>query len=102
MKIIKCLSIMIEDEIADAEKYAKKALEVKDSHPKTANLFYTLSTEEMKHMNLLHDEVVRLIEDYRAESGEPPASMMAVYDFLHQRHIEAAAKVRTLQAMFLE
>lgn len=102
MKIIKCLSRMIEDEIADADKYIMKALETKDSNKKLANLFYTLSTEELKHMGLLHDEVVRLIEEYRAAKGEPPANMMALYDFLHQRNIEAAAKVRTMQAMYLE
>ena len=102
MEIIKCLSGMIEDEIADAEKYARKALECKTTYRRTADLFFQLSTEEYKHMNMLHSEVAQLIEDYRRTNGEPPANMLAVYEYLHPRQIERAAEVKALQNMYLE
>jgi Mn-containing catalase len=102
MKIIKCLSELIEDEIKDAEKYAKKALEYKTTYRRTADLFFQLSTEEYKHMNMLHSEVAQVIDEYRRTSGEPPADMIAVYDYLHQRQIERAAEVKALQNMYLE
>ena len=65
MKIIKCLSNQIEDELDDAEKYIELAMRWKDEQPETADLFYQLSLEEMGHMERLHKEVVRLIEEYR-------------------------------------
>ena len=102
MTIIKKLSEMIEDEIKDAEKYAKCALKHKEDHPALADLFNRLSGDELQHANLLHEKVVDLIEDYRKEHGEPPEAMKAVYDYLHERQIEEAAEVKTLRAMYKE
>ena len=93
---------MIEDEIKDAEKYARKALEMKDTDRKLADVFFQLSTEETKHMNMLHSEVVRIIDEYRRANGEPPPAMMTLYEILHEKHINDAASVKVMQNMFLE
>ena len=100
MKIIKCLSEKIEEEIDDAGKYIDLALKYKSEMPDTADLFYELSTEEMGHVDKLHEEVVELIEEYRKESGEPPKDMMTLYDYLHERHIADATQVRVKQGMY--
>ena len=100
MKIIQTLSDNIFDEISDAKKYAEAALMNKSDHQKLADLYYLLSTEEMGHMSRLHDAVAGIIEEYRRTSGEPPADMLAVYDYLHRKQIEAAAEVKTLQSMY--
>ena len=102
MRIIETLSGMIEDEIKDAEKYAKKALETKATDRKLSDVFFQLSTEELHHMSLLHGEVARAIEEYRRAEGDPPAGMLAMYEILHERHIEDAATVKILQNMYLE
>ena len=102
MKIIQTLSEYIEDETQDASKYAKMALEWKDKNRGLADVFFTLSQEEMKHMTMLHGEVVKLIEEHQKTKGEPPADMLAVYEYLHKRQIEHAAEVKQLQAMYRE
>lgn len=100
MKLIEQISDMIEDEIDGAEEYAKKAVELKAEHRKLADTLYELATEEMGHINRLHAEVVRLIEDYRKDKGEPPIAMMAVYDYLHKRHIDKVAEIKRYQEMY--
>ena len=100
MKLIQMLCEMVDDEIADAHKYAKCALKFKDTHPNLSKVFFDLSGAEMQHMTMLHTEVTKRIEKYRQEKGEPPEGMKALYDYLHQKQIEAAAEVKTLQGMY--
>ena len=100
MKIIEKLSDMIEEELSDAEKYIKCAMNHKEDHPALAEVFYKLSTEEMQHMTYLHDQVVKLIEEFKKQRGEPPADMMAVYEYVHKRHIAKAAEVKNMQMIY--
>jgi len=46
--------------------------------------------------------VVALIEAYKKEKGEPPAPMMAIYNYMHERHINKAAAIKTLQDMYMK
>ena len=98
MKIIQNLSDMIDEEIVDARKYARCALEQRDLDPELARTFSTLADEELNHSNMLHNQVVRIIKKYREENGEPPAHMMTIYEYLHNRSIAKAAEVRLLLA----
>ena len=94
MKLIRDLEEMIEDEIHDIKKYAKMAAHVKDENPGLAQTLYNISVQEDSHQAALHNEVVKIIEEHRRTHGEPPAAMMAVYDFMHKRHIDDLADAR--------
>ena len=102
MKIIETLSDRIAEEIHDAKTYAMMALEHREDYPVLARTLYDLSTEEMGHMSRLHSAAADIIAQYRKDNGEPPASMLAVYDYLHKKQIEQAAEVKRLQEMYKE
>ena len=100
MKIIKILSKKIEEEICDARDYAKMALKYKEEYPDLARTVYNISLQEMEHMNLLHKEVAEIIHKYHDTQGDPPAEMLAVYNYLHEEQIEKAAEVKSMQDMY--
>ena len=100
MKLIRDLEEMIEDEIHDIKKYAKMAAHVKDENPGLAQTLYNISVQEDSHQAALHNEVVKIIEEHRRTHGEPPAAMMAVYDYMHKRHIDDLADARKYQDVY--
>jgi rubrerythrin len=100
MKLIRDLEEMIEEEIDGVRHYAKMAVELKDKHPSLAQVLYTISVQEDSHQSALHSEVVKIIEEHRRTKGEPPAAMMAVYDYMHKRHIEDLADARRYQDLY--
>ena len=100
MKIIKELEELIEDEIHDVKKYAKMAAEVKDEYPGLAQTLFSISTQEETHQAALHAEVVKIIQEHRKTKGEPPAAMMAVYEFIHNRHVEKIAEAKRYQDLY--
>lgn len=100
MKIIKKLEDLIEDEICDIKKYAKMAAELKEEHPALAQVLYNISTQEDAHQAALHVEVIKIIENHRRTHGQPPAEMMAVYEYIHNRHIEKHAEAKRYQDIY--
>lgn len=102
MKLIAKLVDRIEDEIGDVKFYAKFAAEVKETHPGLSHVLYTISTQEESHQAALHEQVVKIIEQYRKEHGEPPAAMMAVYEHEHRKAIEKMAEARRYQEIYKE
>lgn len=99
MKVIKNLSEKIDEELEDAHKYIKCAHRVKETYPQLAEVYFKLSLEEMKHVQALHDEVVKIINDYK-KTHEVPESMQAVYDYLHEKQMEKSSKIKAKQESF--
>ena len=100
MKLIEMLENRIDEEIHDVKFYAKMAAEVKDTYPGLAQTLYNISVHEDSHQAALHKEVVAIIEEHRRTKGDPPAAMMAVYDYLHKRHIDNLAEARKYQDIY--
>ena len=100
MKLIRDLEEAIGDEISDIKRYAMWAVELKESHPTLAQVLYNISTQEDGHQAAIHNEVVKIIEEHRRHHGEPPAAMMAVYEYLHKKSIDKLAEARMYQDVY--
>ena len=68
MKLIQKLSEQIEEEIADAKKYIKCAMSMKDDHPEISRTYYNLALQELEHSSMLHDAVTDEIKRYKEET----------------------------------
>ena len=100
MRIIQELSEMIMEETEGAEHYITRTLEVREKYPKLADLLYKLSGEEMQHVSALHEMVTAMIEEHKRDHGDPPADMLAVYNYIHRKQIGCAANVKARQALY--
>lgn len=102
MEVIKCMSENMEKILDMAEENIKKAIKYKMDYPVVSKAFYTESTILMDSIKGQHDAVVSLIENYRKEKGEPPAPMMAIYNYMHERQMNQAVGIKNLQDMYMK
>lgn len=98
--IIRHLSEMIEEEIDGAKTYAMDAVKYKAEYPALSKVLYDITSDELRHIGMLHGEVVKMIEQQRKEKGEPPASMLAVYEYLHEKQIKAVNEIKMMQQQY--
>lgn len=100
MKLIRELSECIDDEIKGVKGYAKLATKIKEEHPQIAETLFQISKQEGEHVNKLHDSVAQLISEYRKTNGDPPKEMLAVYDYLHEKHIDQFNEAKRYQDVY--
>lgn len=102
MKEIQHISDKIEKELDNAECYIMDALDQKEKDPILAETSFQLANERMADVNMLHSQVVRLIETYKKEKGEAPEHMKILYNILHKKHIEHAAIIKGVLSLYKE
>lgn len=56
--------------------------------------------EEGVVVDMLHVQVVKIIQAYRDEHGAPPEAMMAVWNWEHDGMVDKTAKIRALLDMY--
>ena len=100
MKVIQEIEDHIHDEMKRSKQYIKCALMYKDENPRLGEMYYQLSQDAMIEVDKLHKMVVSIIEEYRAANGEPPAEMLAVYNYLHEKEIDKSKTIKNLQSMY--
>lgn len=100
MKAIKELAGHIESELKDADEYADLALHYMDDDHTLGDMYRTLANEEIGHAHKEHEQTVRLINEYKRDGKEPPAAMIAVWEWEHDRMVEHEAAVKMKLSMF--
>ena len=101
MKVIKDMSCDIEDILEMAEKNIRLAVKYKEDDPESSKVYYNKSVEELNSIKPFHDRVVNIIKVYRADKGEPPAPMMAIYEYEHEKHMDKNASIKKLQELYV-
>ena len=99
MKEIKEISEFIEETLEEAEKYSDYAIKYGDLNKNLADMYHRLSEEHLKFVDTLHDQGVKLIEEYAAKSPIP-SDMKAVYEYLHKKHIDKFNEIKTKQTNY--
>ena len=100
MKKIAEIVSEIKDELYGAEHYAKRAAQYKEEDKSLADAYSAMASQELNHVEALHAQVVRVIQEHRAENGEPPKSMLVIWDWEHGKIIEHTARVKALLEMY--
>lgn len=100
MNIISHISDTIDELLEKAQEHIECAHKKKEEYPSVAAVYYKASVDEMSLVSAFHEQVVALIEIYRKEHGDPPEKMMGKYEYIHEKHIEKANKIKILQGLF--
>lgn len=102
MKQIKKIVEYIEEELEGAEDYAKEAVREKDVDKPLADMYYGLAMTEMEHVNALHKQAVRLIDEQKKAGVQVPASMQAVWDWEHGKQVDHSARIKSMLDQYRE
>ena len=86
----------IREELDSAEHYAKKATQYKGMDDRLSSMYATMGTQELSHVDVLHEQAVRLIQAHRADGHEVPAGMQAVWDWEHSHMMDRVARIKVL------
>lgn len=99
MRIIKKMAEQIKEEISGAKEYAKLAVHYKQEYPTISKIYYDMANDELKHADLLHMEIVKLIEKQRAIEP-PPQIMLELWEYEHKEYIEAYSIVKNMFVLY--
>lgn len=100
LTIIKHINELIEKSLDMSDYYIRKSLQWKEEYPTLSRALYEASLDEADNYTRLHGVGVSLIQAYREKNGPPPANMQAIYDYLHEKHINHAVEIKNLQNMY--
>ena len=99
MRIIKKMANQMKEEIAGAKEYAKLATHNKTDQPTLAKDYYDMENDELRHADMLHTEVVKLIENQRAIEPTPPV-MLELWEYEHKEYVEEYGIAKNMIALY--
>ena len=96
MKMIAEIVEDIREEMDGAEHYAKKAAQYKDQDRRLAGMYADIASQKLNHVDALHTQAVRLIQDQKSTGAEAPAGMQIVWDWEHKHMVDRVARIKIL------
>lgn len=88
MKILTELIKKAEDTMEEVEWYGEKALHLKTDHKSLADAYNKIASEHIGIYELLHKEMVNLIEEHKRTGHQPPPEMLAIWNYEHEKMVK--------------
>ena len=96
MKILKDLIQKADDTLEEIEWYAEKAHHLRSEHKSLADVYIKIAEMHITIYNMLHEKMVMLIEEEKKKGVQPPAAMMAIWEYEHEKLVREFAEVKYL------
>ena len=96
MKILKDLIEKMEDTLEEVEWYGEKAHHLRTDHKPLADSYIKVAEMHITIYNMLHSQVVSLIEEEKRKGTKVPSEMQAIWDYQHSRLIKEFAEAKYL------
>ena len=94
MKILKELIEKSEDTLDEVEWYAEKAHILKADHRPLADVYIKIAEEHIGIYGMLHDKMVALIEEEKRKGANPPAAMLAIWEYEHEKLVKEMSEAK--------
>ena len=96
MKVLKYLIEKANDTMEEVWEYSEKAHILKSEHRSLADTYIKIAEMHITIYNMLHEKMVNLIEEEKRKGVVPPASMMAIFEYSHEKLIKEFAEAKVL------
>ena len=96
MKILKHMIEKSEDTLDEIEWYAEKALHYKAEHKAIADVYNKIADMHITIYEMLHKQMVDLIDEHRRMGHNPPPEMLAIWEYEHEKLIKEFAEAKTM------
>lgn len=94
MKIIKDLIEKMDDTLEEVECYADKAILLREEHKSLADTYNKVGEMHIQIYDILHKQVVSLIDENKKSGVQPPPEMLAIWNYEHEKLVEEFTKAK--------
>lgn len=96
MKILTKMIDKANDTLEEIEWYAEKALHYKADHKSVADVYNKIADMHITIYDMLHKEMVSLIDEHRRMGHQPPPEMLAIWEYEHEKLIKQFAEAKIM------
>lgn len=94
MKILTNLIDKANDTMEEIEWYAEKAHHLKAENKPLADTYIKVAEMHVTIYDMLHTQMVNLIEKEKRDGVQPPKEMLAIWDYEHQKLMKDFQKAK--------
>jgi hypothetical protein len=94
MKIIKDIVSKMNDTLEEIDYYASKAHHIRTEHKALADTYIKIAEMHIDIYGMLHDRVIKIIEEQKAKGVQVPHEMMAIWEYEHENLVKEFAKAK--------